>query len=84
MTTTTLAPRDAQREPAQTDPRKPSARQVYCAAHLMCELLGLTWPQNRADASALIARLRDQGAAMAELERAGGPAADQDTADIPF
>ena len=38
--------------------RKPSARQVYALAHLTLEALGETWPENRAEASDLIGRLR--------------------------
>lgn len=39
--------------------RKPSARQVYCVAHLMADVLELKWPESRADASELIGQLRE-------------------------
>jgi hypothetical protein len=44
---------------------KPSAKQVYCFAHLMADLLGLTWPENRAQASRLIRSLEARRDALA-------------------
>lgn len=42
---------------ASTD-RKPSAKQVYCAARLACVLLGEPFPENRRQASELIGKLQ--------------------------
>lgn len=44
---------------------KPSARQVYCLAHHMADLLGLAWPKDRREASRLIKALEAQRDAMA-------------------
>ena len=39
---------------------KPTVRQVYALAAALCERLGEEWPESRADASALIERLRTE------------------------
>jgi hypothetical protein len=46
-------------------PNKPSAKQVYCFAHLMTDLLGLTWPNDRREASRLIRSLEARRDALA-------------------
>jgi hypothetical protein len=51
---------------------KPSARQVYCAAHMMAELLGLAWPADRRQASELIGKLREAQAAHQAAQPAAG------------
>lgn len=50
-------------EPSATP--KPSAKQIYCAAHLMADLLGLPWPSDRKSASDLIAKLSARRDAVA-------------------
>lgn len=45
---------------------KPSARQVYCLAHLMSEALGVSFPSDRREASELIGRLRGLGEAQGD------------------
>lgn len=44
--------------------KRPSGKQVYYFAHLLCDIAGLEWPATSADASALIAQLKDQAAAV--------------------
>lgn len=46
-------------------PPKPSAKQVYCFAHLMADLLGLAWPKDRREASRLIKSLEARRDALA-------------------
>lgn len=51
--------------PEPTATPKPSAKQIYCAAHLMADLLGLAWPSDRKSASDLIAKLSARRDAVA-------------------
>lgn len=59
----------------QQEPRKPTAKQVYCFAHLMADALGLDWPTDRAECSAHIQRLK----AHLEAEKAGAA-----SSEVPF
>lgn len=61
------------REPHEERSTGPTVRQTYCLAHELCELLGLDWPADRAQASALIGRLKDHRAATT-----------REASDVPF
>lgn len=77
MPTTTYAPR--------TDAR-PTSKQTWLLAHLVCEAAGIDYPETRAEMSALISRLMDAKNAPGEvlaMTPDAPPAAAQMT-DIPF
>jgi hypothetical protein len=41
-----------------------TGRQSYAIARALADIAGISWPENRADASALISHLNDQRAAV--------------------
>jgi hypothetical protein len=55
---------------------KVTGRQVYRIAHQLADIAGITWPADRAAASALIAHLEEQRGAVSVATSTG--------ADIPF
>jgi hypothetical protein len=54
---------------------KPTVPQVYKIARELCRIAGVTFPETRADASAIISTLLEQSAAVT---------ADAASADVPF
>jgi hypothetical protein len=48
----------AQPDEISSDDRKPTARQIYALARVLCGRAGEPWPETRAEAVSLIARLR--------------------------
>lgn len=44
--------------------KRPSGKQVYYFAHLLCDVAGIDWPETSAAASALIEQLKGQAAAV--------------------
>lgn len=59
--------------PRASAQNKVSGRQVYCYAHLLVEIAGLSWPSNAAEASQLISTLQEQRDALKAQ-----------TTDVPF
>lgn len=44
--------------------KRPSGKQIYFMAHLLCDVAGLEWPTTSAECSDIIGRLKDQAAAV--------------------
>jgi hypothetical protein len=60
----------------RTDAR-PTSKQTWMIAHLLCETAGIPYPETRAEMSALISRLMD-------AKNAPAAPAPSTTDDIPF
>ena len=62
--------------------KRPSAKQIYCMAHQLCDIAGIKWPESRADASAIIQQLRDQASAVDAV--GAGTVAPPEADSVPF
>lgn len=58
------ADQDGSRTFTPRSDKRPSGKQVYYFAHLLCDIAGVPWPETSAQASDLIAQLREQAAAV--------------------
>jgi hypothetical protein len=58
------ADQDASRTFTPRSDKRPSGKQVYYFAHLLADIAGIPWPETSAQASDLIAQLKDQAAAV--------------------